>query len=1298
MFKFLSVCSGIEAASVAFAPLGWHAVGLAEIGAFPSAVLAHHYGSNMPGEELSGNGVPNFGDFTKIALLPPIVDVLCGGTPCQAFSVAGKRMSLDDARGNLTLAFTVLAHELAGSHGLRNVLWENVPGVLSTKDNAYGCFLGALVGGNGPIEPVAKPKQGKSNKFWKWRNAGTEVDDDGNEVSFEEGHITRWPSVGMVAGPFGRAAWRVFDAQYFSLAQRRARVFVVADFGNGADPAAVLFESKGMYRDSPPSRETGQGVTGTLNACTEGGGGLGTDFELGGGLVAAPTAYGRFVDSHQFADVFKGSSQDYETTTMIAHTLRGDGFDASEDGTGRGTPIVPVIAPTLVSEGDAHSGYRYEHGLVPIAVHPINLQVITRHKALGEGTGFGMADEGEPAFTLGANHTHGVAIAFDARQSDVLQYGDMSGPLDTDGHSIAVVFAPTVAPCLTGNYGKQPDNSDTSAGPMLVAHGPQWAVRRLTPKECERLQGFPDDYTRITWRGKPAEDCPDGPRYKALGNSWAVPCVRWIAERIDAQASCQGRCMTINNSPFSRVGARLVDQGYSVITVLPGSKRPGAYDKGRWWGDLEWNRFCLRRPTDIELGIWNTWPDAGVCVALGPASGNLVALDIDTDEGKIIAAIESVIDPSPVQKMGKKGRTLFYRSSGAVQSCAFNVLGNRVLDLLSNGKQSVLPPTIHPDTGRPYEWTTLATLEDTTVDRLPMLPDDIASRLGSVLAEHGYTAPVERPPVDGDGGIWREVNDAALRRLDDWVPALGIDAKRGHDGRYRGRAIWKQAENANVGFSKDGIKDWGADIGHTALDVVMLAHSSDFPTAEKWLRERLGFKELAPVKFTFRKAVEPVFVEVPKPTITANLPKFNPWDPEAVGGLLGITAEWIYSTSFVPSRELSMLAAIGIQAAFQGRRYVGPTGLGTTLYLIGLASTGSGKDGPLSGIQNLLDGGMRHWMGSGDIASDSVIEKRLRTRPSCIFALDEVGVLMQQNSSKGAATHISGRKKTLLELYSRGKIGGIWAGKDRAGDDVLSSDCPLYMPCLSIFGVSTPEEFFKGVTEQNLRDGLLNRLTVIHVPPCEKRKKFLALVDVPRSLLNAYDKALEDWRPDGKPLPRSYINATLKPILQRVDFANQEAGDRADRVWEWQEDYIRDLPGSDGYIRRGYEQALKIAMIRAVSSNYANPSITVEDIDFADAIVSKSVENLHKGMKDFMYGSEFEENYKLLLRHVDASPEGLTETQLTHRAGVGKIETRKLKEALTYLSDTGRWEKRKTGKRGVRYFSWGGRVMKEEED
>ena len=222
----LSYCSGIEAASLAAKDLAWNFVGFSEIESFPSAVLAHHYGSNMPGHSLSKNGIPNYGDFTAIDLSTlGQVDMLVAGTPCQAFSIAGKRLSLDDARGNLTLALVVHAHELAGSHGLKTLVWENVPGVLNTPDNAFGCFLGAIVGADDALRPP-----------------------DGR----------KWPSAGMASGPRARLAWRVLDAQYFGLAQRRKRVFVVVDFGNGADPAAVLFERQGMSGNTPPRRETRQ--------------------------------------------------------------------------------------------------------------------------------------------------------------------------------------------------------------------------------------------------------------------------------------------------------------------------------------------------------------------------------------------------------------------------------------------------------------------------------------------------------------------------------------------------------------------------------------------------------------------------------------------------------------------------------------------------------------------------------------------------------------------------------------------------------------------------------------------------------------------------------------------------------------------------------------------------------------------------------------------------------------------------------------------------------------------------------
>jgi len=432
---FISMFSGIEAASVAFGPLGWRAIAFAEIEKFPSAVLAHHYPD-----------VPNVGDMTAHdwSQYRGKVDIVCGGPPCQAFSVAGLRNSMDDARGNLSISYMRALHAIKP----RNAIVENVPGWLSTKDNAFGCFLAGLVGADDPLPPPA----GRS-----------------------------WPDAGMVAGPKGRAAWCVLDAQHFGLAQRRRRVIVVADFGNGADPSAVLLERKSLSGYSPTSRKAGQGVAGATADCFSAssigtyrsadvsGADRAAGGDNGGGsenLVAFAPDIARCVATRE------GSSQDYETTTMVAvsvtgtisHALTAEGHDASEDGSGRGAPIVAFsakdygadasvdLAPTLRAGG--HTGSHANAGVMP-------------------------------------------AIAFNSRQD----------PIHADE-------------CAQRLGAKDNGNG-------LLVHS---AVRRLTPTECERLQGFPDGYTDIPWRGK--ANSPDGPRYKALGNSWAVPKFRWVGERI----------------------------------------------------------------------------------------------------------------------------------------------------------------------------------------------------------------------------------------------------------------------------------------------------------------------------------------------------------------------------------------------------------------------------------------------------------------------------------------------------------------------------------------------------------------------------------------------------------------------------------------------------------------------------------------------------------------------------------------------------------------------------------------------
>lgn len=431
MIKFGSVCSGIEAASVAFNPLGWRAAWFSEIEPFPCAVLKNRFPD-----------VENLGDMTKLAerikkreIEAP--DVFCGGTPCQAFSIAGLRKSLDDDRGNLSLTFCEIADEIDNIRTIRRerpcvVFWENVPGVLSTKDNAFGCFLGRLVGSNAPLSSGSG----------------------------------RWPSSGYVAGPKRKAAWRVLDAQHFGVPQRRRRVFVVASAnGGGIDPTEVLFERAGVLGDSEEGFRKGQAIAGRSQNST------GESSEVND--INVDVCY----DISHPCDIVRESMN-------ITPTL--------QSAMGTGGNRVPLV----ISKNKEVS-------------YSIAENIIGRQpKNGGNGSGFNE----EICYTLNATGVHGVAHCFKIRGG--------SG----DGRK---------------GYLGQDEKAFT-----LATHQDQQLftmnrVRKLTPLECERLQGFPDNWTRIPYRGKSEEDCPDSPRYKAIGNSWAVPCVRWIGKRINKKLSQQ---------------------------------------------------------------------------------------------------------------------------------------------------------------------------------------------------------------------------------------------------------------------------------------------------------------------------------------------------------------------------------------------------------------------------------------------------------------------------------------------------------------------------------------------------------------------------------------------------------------------------------------------------------------------------------------------------------------------------------------------------------------------------------------
>ena len=442
--KYLSVCSGVEAATVAWHEMGWNPVAFSEIEPFPSAVLAHHYPN-----------VPNLGDMTKFNewKLNESIDILVGGTPCQSFSVAGLRKGLEDPRGNLALTYCAILDKFKPKW----CVWENVPGVLSSNGGRdFGSFLGALA-----------------------------------ELGYG-------------------FAYRVLDAQHFGVPQRRRRVFVVGCLGDAVSASKVLFERESMLGNPPKSRSKGETIASSIKSRSPNGDttigtllardykGIGNqDLNDGRGLVLEPKVY----ENHPNDSRVKEMGNTCTTVT-------------SRWGTGGGN--VPFVQE-VIALAENTIGRQPQNG--------------------GNGNGF---TEDGPMYTLNATGVHGVSYAFEPgiakREGEPNRFVEEQSPtlranMGDNQTAVAHTFKIRGG---GGNGGKGYLGSDEKTFTISTTQDQQlfanMAVRRLTPIECERLQGFPDDYTNIPWRKKP--ESPDGPRYKALGNSMAVPVMKWIGERI----------------------------------------------------------------------------------------------------------------------------------------------------------------------------------------------------------------------------------------------------------------------------------------------------------------------------------------------------------------------------------------------------------------------------------------------------------------------------------------------------------------------------------------------------------------------------------------------------------------------------------------------------------------------------------------------------------------------------------------------------------------------------------------------
>lgn len=755
------------------------------------------------------------------------------------------------------------------------------------------------------------------------------------------------------------------------------------------------------------------------------------------------------------------------------------------------------------------------------------------------------------------------------------------------------------------------------------------------------------------------------------------------------------------NSPYSMAHGALIEMGYHAIPVMPGSKRPGSMSFGNWYGDMDWSRFCDRLPTEIETSIWSRWPDAGVCIALDKS---LKVIDIDTDDYEVIEAIKAILPPCTVMKKGKKGLSAFFRGSENIVSRPFNLIlpggfDSRVVDLLAYGRQTVLPPTIHPDTEQAYQWITDDTLEDISIDELPELDDDVAEKIAAALARFGEVPAFKPRGCRGEDvfgeTIWREVNNFALLNLDSWVPQLfGIDCKRQRNGTYRARAFWRGVDNPNVGITPEGITDWGATQNFTPIDLVMAAINTNyFEPAYEWLVEKTGYKPDADIwvqrasdiaarllesskrkreEFEREREDQVKVVEVAQAVSTpvrAPRGRMDPFTPQAAGGLIGAIAQWSLDAGRRPVPEFAVLSALSFVATLFGRQAVGPTGAGLNFYFVGIAGPGFGKEHAHKSLQTIaLDSGMPMLIGPGEVTSGSAIEKVVRKRPVFVMPWDEMGVVLQSVTGQGSSSWAKTIRKVLLEVFS--KSTSVWSGKEHADPTTDSSAEPIHCPTVSVLGMSTPTTFYKGLTEETMNDGFIARLIVVEAKVRPERQDAPPLMVTPSSLIQ-HVKEAQSSLPGSTLTKANWRNPLTRPTLYTVPWADEAAEARWLAIEDWQYAQIEEHGAHDGLIGRTAEHVVKLATVRALSANPKSPSVCLEDIEWAYAVVQRSIDTLETGAREHMAGSQFEELCKAILRAVNGAGGEIAQSKLVRAAGVSKSDDRLVKAALDRLVISG---------------------------
>ncbi|MEY4376559.1 MAG: hypothetical protein RJB26_1109, partial [Pseudomonadota bacterium] len=750
--------------------------------------------------------------------------------------------------------------------------------------------------------------------------------------------------------------------------------------------------------------------------------------------------------------------------------------------------------------------------------------------------------------------------------------------------------------------------------------------------------------------------------------------------------------MAQNESTFAAFAWKLLERGISVVPIAPGTKRPGAYSAETGWrGMPDWTKYAERMPTEIELEIWATWPDAGIGVVLGKLS-KLTGIDKDYDLPGGNDALLQLIPYSPIAKKGEKGWTRFFQYNGE-KSCSFDVNGQRVLDVLSDGRQTVVPPSAHPS-GCSYVWISPDALDTIiNVTDLPKLPDDFLDQVARVLAPYQTDKDREfqkRPSAARDDSkkisvelsiqaqYFRDLNGQALLRLDEWVPKL-IPSAKPERGGFRCVATWRQAKNPNVGINPDGIRDWGGNYGMTPIDLVMYANGLTFGKAAETLRDCLSMTEPEPILLnvgtgavteapTPRKAAPLMPWHKPEPA-PVMLPPQTSLDPAPAipafitnpPGVLGDIARWITDTAPKAQPELSVAAAIALCSVVMGRTYRSQYGNRTSLYLVMVAKSTEGKEHPQQCVEKVLTAAqLENLIGGSGYTSAGAVYTALLKSPAHIATIDEMGKLLKMSRAKGNA-HAEAAIDKLVEAFGRqdGILRPPTYSKMTLKNPDEMPDRVIHNPAITMLGATTPGTFFENLTTDLVKDGFLGRCIVVESRQPRQLTRFVDRTDAPPRIVdwcravhvsgssdgNIADVVVSDVASPTIHLPFSESCVSLMSAFEAELNDAKTAGESE---------------GLDVLLGRSLEKALKLAMIVCKADNTANDTVMPVHLEWAINYIRHYDNALVRAVRQNRVESQTDSDLKRAVEYIRHAKKYSTDTKFGKACAEGAMPHSKL--------------------------------------